>query len=160
MITDPVIASTANLLTARIHLTVPRTEIRHVMGPALAEVRAALAAQQVEPAGPWLTHHLRRPTDTFDFEVCVPIGREVAPTGRVTSGTLEGGQVVRTNYYGPYEGLAAAWGEFMQWLAASEHQPDADFWERYVLGPETGADSSKWQTELNCRVSEIARPRT
>jgi effector-binding domain-containing protein len=153
MITPPKLESAPDLLVARIHLTVPRAEIRNVMGPALAEVRAALEAQQIAAAGPWLTHHLKRPTDTFDFEVCIPIEREIAPTGRVTSGTLKGGRVVRTSYNGPYEGLAKAWGELMHWMALNGHPADADIWECYVLGPESSDDSAKWQTELNCRVS-------
>ena len=45
MIDPPRITQTAALLTANVHLTVPREEIRTVMGPGLARCGAAIAAQ-------------------------------------------------------------------------------------------------------------------
>ena len=42
----------------------PREEIQLAMGPGIREVFAVLAAQGIAPAGPWFTHHRRRPTDT------------------------------------------------------------------------------------------------
>ena len=58
-------------------------------------------------------------------------------------------KVARTIYRGGYEGLAGGWGEFMKWITDSGHKPAADLWEVYFAAPETGADVSKWQTELN-----------
>ena len=80
------------------------------MGPGIGEVMAAIAAQGLTPAGPWFTHHLRRPTDTFDFEICVPIAAPVTATGRVKPGRWPAMKVARTIYHGEYEGLGAAWG--------------------------------------------------
>lgn len=40
-------------IAAVIHITVPRSEIRNVMAPGLAELMAAAAAQGLKPAGPW-----------------------------------------------------------------------------------------------------------
>jgi len=40
---------------AKLHLTVPRSEIQKVMGPGQEEVNAAIAAQGIKPAGPWFT---------------------------------------------------------------------------------------------------------
>ena len=85
MLETPQITETAELLTAFLHLTVPRAEIQTVMGPAVREVYAAVAAQGIAPAGPWFTH-LRRPTDTFDFEVCVPVATPFCASGRVQPG--------------------------------------------------------------------------
>lgn len=74
---------------AVIHLTVPRNKIRDVMGPGLAELRAAVAAQGLAANGPWFTHHLRMQPETFDFEIGVPVTGPVSPTAN--TGELHAG---------------------------------------------------------------------
>jgi effector-binding domain-containing protein len=149
VIDTPQIADTTTQLTAMIHLTVPREEIRKVMGPGLGEMRATLAAQGVAAAGPWLTHHLRMDPNIFDFEICLPVAEPVVAAGRVQPGELPATRVARTVYHGGYEGLGAAWGEFDAWIAANGHAPGPDLWERYVTGPESDPDPLTWRTELN-----------
>ena len=153
MIDTPRVVETADRLTASIPLVVPRAEIRKVMGPSLREVYAALAAQGVAPDGPCFAHHRRRPADTFDFEVCVPVATPIAAAGRVTPGRLPAARVARTIHSGPYEGLPAAWGEFFAWIEANGHTPRGDLWESYVAGPESSDDPASWRTELNCPLA-------
>src|SRR5258705_6040361 len=126
LIDTPQITQTVPQLTAFIHLTIPRQEIRNVMGPGLSEVRAAIAAQGIAPAGPWFTHHLRMDPGTCDFEICVPVAVPVAANGRVKPGQLPATKVAWTVYHGPYEGLGAAWGEFDAWVAGNGHTPGPD----------------------------------
>jgi effector-binding domain-containing protein len=149
MIDTPQIAQTTEQLTAVIHLTVPRAQIRTVMGPGLAEIMAAVAAQGMAPAGPWCTHHLRMDPAVFDFEICVPVATPVAAVGRVKAGRLPAITVARTVHHGSYEGLAAAWGEFNAWIAANRYTPGPNLWERYVVGPEATSEPAEWRTELN-----------
>ena len=149
MIDTPQITQTAVQLTAVIHLTIPREEIRNVMGPGITELMAAIAAQGIAPAGPWFSHHFRMDPDVFDFEVGVPVASPVTAVGRVRPGQLPAARVARTVYHGPYEGLGAAWGEFEAWIAANGHTPGPDLWECYVAGPESGADPAAWRTEFN-----------
>ena len=52
MIDTPQIVDSPARETATIHLTIPRDQIQHVMGPAIGEVMQALAAQGIAPAGP------------------------------------------------------------------------------------------------------------
>ncbi|MDQ6655424.1 MAG: AraC family transcriptional regulator, partial [Verrucomicrobiota bacterium] len=77
MLETPQIIRTEPRLTAFIHLTIPRDEIQDVIGPGLSEVRAALEAQGIAAAGPWLTHHLKMAPDVFDFEITVPVTRPI-----------------------------------------------------------------------------------
>jgi effector-binding domain-containing protein len=149
MIDTPRIVTTKAQAVAMVHITVPRSEIQKVMGPGLAEVNAALAAQKIEPAGPWFTHHLRMEPKTFDFEICVPVKKPVTATGRVKPATLAARKVVRTVYHGGYEGLGEAWGELLDWIKKEGHETADDLWEVYAAGPETGKDQSTWRTELN-----------
>jgi effector-binding domain-containing protein len=149
MIETPQITQTVAQLTASIHLTIPREEIRNVMGPGLREVREAIAAQGIAAAGPWFTHHLRMEPGIFDFEICVPVATPFTTTGRVEEGRWPATTVARTVFHGDYEGLGAAWGEFDAWIAGKQYTPRPDLWERYVVGPESEHDPSGWRTELN-----------
>jgi hypothetical protein len=73
MLENPHITQTATRLTAVIHLTIPKEEIRNVMGPGLGELMATIAAQGIKPAGPWFDHHFRlRPTDGISRSACLP----------------------------------------------------------------------------------------
>ena len=149
MLDQPQIVQTAAQRTAVIRLTIPRSEIQRVMGPGINEVMTAIAAQGIAPAGPVFSHHLRMDPDTFDFEIGVPVAAPIAAAGRVEAGQLPAATVARTSYRGPYEGLGAAWGEFIAWIAAEGHEPAPDLWECYVAGPESSADPATWRTELN-----------
>lgn len=149
MIDSPQITQSIAQQTAFIHLTVPRSEIRNVMGPGLGELMAAITAQGIAPAGPWFMHHLKMDPAIFDFEICVPVTAPVAATGRVRAGQLPASTVARTVFHGDYGGLPAAWGEFNAWIVANGHTPGPDLWERYVAGPESNPDPLTWRTELN-----------
>ena len=149
MIDAPSIVQTSAQEMAFIHVTTPREKIQEVMGPGYLEVMAALNAQGVAPAGPWFTHHLKMDPETFDFEICVPVDAPVRSAGRVQAGQLQARKVVRTVYHGGYEGLSDAWAEFHAWIEKHGHAIAADLWEVYLTGPESGPDSSKWETELN-----------
>lgn len=149
MLDRPQIVQTGVQLNAIIPLTIPRDEIRHVMGPGIAELVAAVAAQGIGPAGPVFSHHLRMDPRTFDFEIGVPVTAAVSATGRVKPSQLPATKVARAVYHGPYEGLAAAWVELAAWIAAERHTPAPDLWESYVAGPESNPDPATWRTELN-----------
>ena len=149
MITKHEIVQTEAQPCAAIRITVPRSEIQHVMGPGYQELMDTLGAQGVAPAGPWFNHHLRMDPEVFDFELGVPVAAPLAPAGRVTMSELPAATVARTVYSGPYEGLADAWGAFNAQLAAAGLTPADGLWERYLAGPETGPDPAQWRTELN-----------
>lgn len=149
MIDESQITETTARAAAVIRLTIPREEIRTVMGPGLRELMDAIAAQGIAPEGPWYTHHLRMDPRTFDFEIGVPVASSVAPAGRVRPAELPAATVARTVYHGPYEGLAGAWAEFNARIARNGHAPGPDHWERYLAGPEASPDPAAWRTELS-----------
>ncbi len=86
MLARPKIVKSAQMHTAVIHVTVPRSQIQVVMGPGLEEVTAAVAAQGVPVTGPWFTHHLRMDPKVFDLEICLPVRKPVTAAGRHKSG--------------------------------------------------------------------------
>ena len=149
MIDTPQIVQTTGKLTAFIHLTLSQEEMPKVFVACVGELIAGIQAQGIEPAGPVFTHHLRRPTDTFDFELCVPVATPVAAAGRIQPGEWPAMRVARTIYHGPYEGLPEAWGDFMDWMETNKLEQAEDLWECYLTGPHTDPDPATWQTELN-----------
>jgi effector-binding domain-containing protein len=154
MIDTPVVTRAKEQLTAMVHVTVPRSEIQSVMGAGIDEVRAAVTAQGIPIAGPWLTHHLKMDPNTFDFEICVPVKTPVSATGRVKSGKLPARKVARTVYHGGYEGLGAAWAEFASWIKSQGLKPAADLWEVYQTDPAVVKDPRDYRTELNQPLAE------
>lgn len=145
----PAIVEVAPQRAAVVHVTVPRAQIRAVMGPAIGEVLATIAAQGIAAGGPWFVHHLRTDPAVFDLHVGVPIDGPLAATGRVVAATLPGGRVARAEHVGPYEGLGAAWGALNAWVRAGGHVAGAELWEVYAVGPESGRDAAVWRTQLN-----------
>ena len=149
MLDTPQIIQTTAQTAAVIHLTVPRSDMMKVFGPAAGELMAALAAQGMKPEGAIFAHHLKMSADNFDFELGVRVSTPVKATGRVKPGELPAAKVVRTVYSGPYEGLPAAWGEFAKWIKANGHEQADELWELYSVGPQSTPDPAGWRTELN-----------
>ena len=149
MIETPQIIQTQAQAAAIIRLTVVRSEMMKVFGPAVGELMAALTAQGVEPVGAVFAHHLKMSPDTFDFELGVKVAAPVKATGRVKPGELPATKVARTIYSGPYEGLPSAWGEFDAWMRANNHEKAESLWELYSVGPQSTPDPANWRTELN-----------
>ena len=149
MIQTPKITRSDAQLAAVIRLVIPRSEIRSVAGPAIAEVMTAVHKQGVGPAGPVFSHHYRMSPETFDFEVGVPVTESVEAAGRVEPSELPAATVARCIYTGPYEGLGEAWGEFGAWIKANNLTPAEDLWEIYLAGPDSSPDPDRWLTELN-----------
>ena len=149
MLDTPQIIQTSVQEAATIRLTIPRNEMMKVFGPAVGELLTVLAEQGVEPVGAVFAHHLKMSPDIFDFELGVKVSAPVKPAGRVKPGQLPAAKVARTVYSGPYDGLPAAWGEFVKWMKANDHEQAEDLWEVYSVGPQSSPDPTNWRTELN-----------
>jgi effector-binding domain-containing protein len=149
MLATPQIIETTVQTAAVIRLTIPRNDMMKAFGPAAGELMTALAAQGVAPLSAIFAHHLKMSPDIFDFELGVKVAAPVKATGRVKPGELPAAKVARTVYSGPYEGLPAAWGEFVAWMKSSGHEMADDLWEVYSVGPQSTPDPAGWRTELN-----------
>lgn len=149
MIATPEIVETAREEAAVIHLTIKRSEMPTVFGPAVGELLTAIAAQGIEPVGAIFAHHLEMTSDSFDFELGIKVSAPVQAAGRMRPGELPTRKVARTIYTGPYEGLPGAWDKFNAWMKAEGHAQAGDLWELYSVGPQATPDSRLWKTELN-----------
>jgi len=149
MIATPQIIQTHVQEAAVIRLTIPRSDMMKVFGPAVSELMTVLAAQGVDPVGAVFAHHLKMSQDTFDFELGVKVAAPVKAAGRMKPGQLPAAKVARTVYSGPYEGLPSAWDEFVKWMKANGHEQAENLWEVYSIGPQSTPDPANWRTELN-----------
>ena len=149
MLDPPQILDVAAQPTAVIHLTLGWPQMQQKMGPAMQEVIAAVTGQNATVTGAMFSFHFRRPTDTLDFEVGLPVASAVTAVGRVKPSTLPALRVLRTVYHGPYEGLGDAWGQFIAWAAEHGHTVQPSLWECYTVGPQHSANAADWCTELS-----------
>lgn len=149
MIDTPQVIETEAKLTAVIHLTIPREQMQHQFGPAMNELLSTLSAQGIEPKSAAFAYHLRMPPGQFDFELGFVVDDTVAATGRVKASQLPATKVARTVYHGGYEGLPEAWNSFQKWMKSNDLKQDEGLWELYFVGPQTTAEESEYQTELN-----------
>ena len=149
MIETPQILENEPIVSACVHLHVPREQIRQFMGPGLAEVMDAVRSQGLKQVGPWFTHHHSIDEGYFDLDISVPVETPPDPFGNVKAAIIPSQRIARTIYHGPYEGLGEAWGEFMSWIEGNGYKPAKDLWEVYLSGSESGDDPLKCSTELN-----------
>ena len=148
MIATPQITQTVMQHTACIHLVIPLAERMHAFGRALDELFGVLSAQDISPVGSAFAHHLRMSPENFDFEIGFITATLVTAAGRVKPSCWPAQTVAHAVYTGPYEGLPAAWGEFVEWMNANELLQADDLWEHYVIGPHANPAPSAWRTEL------------
>lgn len=154
MIETPQVIQTTAQPIAFIPVTVSWEDMPKVMGPGIAELLAEITSQGTKPVGEIFTHHLRRPTDTFEFEICVAVEKPIKAFGRVQPGEYPATKMARTVYQGPYEGLADAWPEFMDWVEKNNLTTSAELWESYSVGPHSNPNPAAWRTELSLRIVE------
>ncbi len=153
MIDTPQIKQTTTQHTACIHLKVTLDEMMQTFGPAVEEIVATLIEQGSPPTNAVFAHHFHITCGDgvpkeFDFEVGFTTDKPVTPAGRVYASEWPAQTVAHTTYDGPYEGLAAAWGEFSTWMESNGVAQSEDVWEHYVIGPHKSPDSTQWRTEL------------
>ena len=155
MIEQPQVIETTAQQVATIHIETPRSEMRHVLGPGIAEAMAAAKAHGIGPTGPWFAHHLKMSSEAYDFDICVPVSAPpVTAVGRVKLWQRPALKVVRTVYLVPYEGLAEAWHEFGVWIDANGYKTANDLYECYLVGPESSPNPVDWRTELSRSLVE------
>lgn len=134
--------------TAVLRIHCPREELPCTMGRGVRELLDRIKAQGAQLMGPLFTHHLRRPTDSFDCEVGVAVSQPVQPAGRMRPGQWPAMRAARTLYRGHYEELPQAWLALRVWAAQQGLSATGELWECYITGPEIGSDPSAWRTEL------------
>ena len=152
MLHDITLVNTEEQPMAAIHLLAARHELEKLMDPAIQEVLQAIKEQGMQPAGPLVAYHHRRPTDTFEFEIGFPVTGAIRPTGRVKASLLPAARVMRAMHHGPYEQLAEAWQQLMEAVKEKGLVGTGRFWECYLNAPGPDVAPADLRTELNLVV--------
>jgi effector-binding domain-containing protein len=138
---------------AAVHVEIPVTNIAPFMDAAIQELLSTVQASGVPITGDLLSYHRRRPTDTFDCEVAIPIGASIEPQGRVREITLPAAAFVSVTLTGPYEELPQAWAAFTDAVRDAGLVTDDVFLERYSRDNTPDTDPATYQTFLYKRLA-------
>lgn len=144
---------------------VPMATIAGLFDAVFGKAFPAAFAQGLKPAGPAFALYTRL-TDGADPVADVEIGfpldgplieqlddEPVEVDGmRVVASVLPAADVAVTTHLGAFDGLGAAWGEFLGEIGAMGWAPGTPFWETYVTEPSPDMDPADLRTDLYCVV--------
>lgn len=140
-----------------LHESVRMEELGDFFPRAMTTAGEALAAQGVAPTGPPVALYQGMTDEKLDVTAGFPVPAGAAPAGDVVVATLPAGATVETIHQGSYDGLSTTYEELTDWFKENEITPPTVMWEEYLVGPESGADPSHWQTRIVYPV-DVAQP--
>ncbi len=124
-------------------------DLPKTMGTFLTEVWTYIEKHGGQPAGPPFTrYHSTENIEALDLEAGLPVRRAIKGAGRITAGSLPGGEVIVTDHIGTYETLPKAGQALAKWCDLHGRTPAGPNWEVYWTGPGAGKDPSKVRTEV------------
>jgi len=129
----------------------------------LGEVFGWLAEHGVAPAGaPFFRYRVIDMDGLLNVEAGVPVLTAVDGDDRVTAGVLPAGRYATALHIGPYDGLAGAAENLLQWADSQGLEwdrstaGDGEHWgcrlEIYLTDPRQQPDPAKWETQLAFRL--------
>ena len=158
--TEPTIVE----LPDRPYVSLPGTVTMQTIGKIadrLPEVFGWLGARGIEPAGaPFFRYNVIDMAADLELEVGVPVGAPVEVSGELIAGTLPGGRYVTVTHHGHPDGLHDATAALLGWAADQGLVWDrsGNRWgcrlEVYLTDPASQPDMSKWETELQFRLTD------
>lgn len=136
------------------------SEFRDAADGGYPELLRWLGERSIDPAGPILIRYLSFDPQTLGGEI--EIGVEVAPDaagnaeGEVRAGVVEAGRYAVAVHHGAYSSetepdLGDAHAALAGWARDNEVElagGSGGFLERYLVGPDSESDHSRWRTEL------------
>jgi effector-binding domain-containing protein len=131
------------------------TELSNFFGAAYDRVAAELSRQGVEPDGLPIALYTGDPSDTVDVTAGFPVTKPVTVPAEAAEdspkfvvASLTGGKAIQTMHTGPYDTLDDTYAQIIEWLTDQKLTPQSEMWEEYLVGPDSGAEPSAWQTRI------------
>ncbi|MES1240964.1 MAG: GyrI-like domain-containing protein [Acidobacteriota bacterium] len=152
---------------AGIRRHIAREELAEVVPQALAELREALSAAEIEPSGPPLVRYWVVDYNMSNVEV--DIGLPIVPAnlpdhGAARPGTLPAGTYASVMHSGDYSGLVETTAALLDWAKRNgvawnvRDDHNVTHWagrvERYLVSPPLETDPSQWRTEISILVRD------
>ncbi len=132
----------------------PMEDLRSLFDRTFTGLFPALQSASVDIVGPAFALYTRQPSETVDIQIGVPVSagltRSLDLGGDLTAvpAELPGGSVAATSHIGGFDGLAAAWGSFVDEIREAGLHPGLPFFEVYVTEPGPEVDAATLRTDL------------
>ncbi|UPT66399.1 MAG: SRPBCC family protein [Sphingobacteriales bacterium JAD_PAG50586_3] len=124
-------------------------EFGSFFGKAFPASDAFIKSNNLNPTGaPFAIIYKYVPDGLSEVDAGIPIATNAKATGNLKVIELKGGQAVKADYYGPYEGTGAAHEAIDKWMKANGKIEAGAPWEVYVTDPKAEKDTMKWLTEV------------
>ncbi|MHC1707978.1 MAG: SRPBCC family protein [Bacteroidales bacterium] len=123
-------------------------EIGNKMGEFYGELMGYLGKKKIQAAGPPFCLYYTWENDMFDLEACIPVAGQIPVEGRIKSGVLKAGNVIKTDFYGPYEKSGYGHEVVMDWITKNDKKVNGAPWEVYMNDPVTEKDPNKLLTVI------------
>ena len=133
-------------LTAAVREQVAMDQLPEFFQRAFNAAMGQAQAQGLQVTGPPFGKYYGIPGETVDVEAGFPVSGPVSAADGVIAGTLPGGRVVEAMHVGPFDTLAATYGEVERWIDERDMRPKDVMWESYLTDPGEQPDPATWQT--------------
>ena len=160
-LSDPEIIDFPGFPTAAVrYVDHPIDRMPEAMDRAFAALGAAMGRGEVRPTGPAFARYESAPGATASFETGFPV-EEPLPGPLTVDGVeivpseLPATRLATAKHTGAYDGLGAAWQEFLGRLRADGHGPGFPFWEAYDTEPGPDVDPATLVTGLAVPVGPV-----
>ncbi|HEX4492986.1 MAG TPA: MerR family transcriptional regulator [Acidimicrobiia bacterium] len=125
---------------------------------AMGELRATLAAQGIEPAGPGgaVVADAFFTDEHGELTVYVPCVTPPRPVGRVTAKLLPPTELAVTVHHGSHTDIDRSYGAVASYVAERAIGVDGPVRERYLVGRYDTTDERQWRTEIGWPIFRTA----
>jgi len=127
---------------------IPQSELQ----PYFAECFGKLFGYGVENALPITGNPIARYVSVgpglWTVDCVLPLAGSVEGVNDFQVGTLEGGDILKANHFGPYERLEESYIEIQKMIEDEGLESRHAHWEQYVTDPGDEPDPNKWQTDI------------
>ena len=132
--------------------TVPVAGLPEFFQKSFARLEEYITRMGGKFAGPPFAMYYNQPVESVDVELVFPAVFDVLENlpAEADAGIypidLPGGEAVEYVYFGPYDGMAPAYGEVYQWLGEHGKVPGGPPREVYLSEPQ--GDPATWETHI------------
>ena len=136
--------------TAAVVETIDAADLSAWFQGAVGELRATLAAQHIDQAGPGgaVVSDAFFADECGEITVFVPSTRSVRPVGRVVNRALPAIDLAVVVHNGSHDTIDRSYGALAEHVAERTIAVAGPIRERYLVGSYDTTDESRWRTEI------------
>ena len=145
---------------AAITQTVDRADALLWYQGALGELRATMAAQHIDPAGPagGIFANELFADERGEATIFLPCAQPVRPMGRVSPLVVPPVELATIVHSGSHKGIDRAYGALGSYVARHALAVDRPIREYYLIGPADTDDETLWRTEVGWPIFPTRPP--